>query len=174
MSQNVVVLIVDDEESLCELMADLLSDRYQVYKAFNGKQALELVQQHQPALIISDIMMPQMTGVDLLRAVKGQAETSEVPVILVSAVKPAQTEDLLEAAAFVNKPFEIDMLESIVEETLAKVNTPHLSRQLNESGQMVTRSHSENNRGPGYNFDRNQKQTEHATYLNQPSDRLLD
>ncbi len=114
MSTGAVILVVDDEESLCDLIAEILAEHYEVFKAFNGKEALEVVKKRHPSLVISDIMMPYMTGLELLKELRGKPETRHTPVILLSAAAPPPQEVVREAQAFVSKPFEIDALEALV------------------------------------------------------------
>ena len=109
-----LVLVVDDEESLCELLAEVLSGEYEIIKAFNGKTAFELASQRKPDIIISDVMMPHMSGVELLKALRENSETAHIPVILLSAAPPRAKVN--EASAFLTKPFEIEVLEKIVAE----------------------------------------------------------
>ena len=117
MTQNIIV-VVDDEESLCELMAEVLSEHYVVYKAFNGKEALTLIEKHRPTLVISDIMMPRMTGVELLKALRENDTTRHIPVILLSAALTPSAQIDQQIAAFMPKPFEIEILEETVENAL--------------------------------------------------------
>jgi CheY-like chemotaxis protein len=107
-----LILVVDDEESLCELLAEVLSGDYEVIKAFNGKAALELARERKPDIIISDIMMPHMSGVEMLRALRGDSGTEGIPVILLSAA-PLRSK-VTGASAFLTKPFEIEVLEKVV------------------------------------------------------------
>jgi CheY-like chemotaxis protein len=107
-----LILVVDDEESLCELLAEILAGDYEVIKAFNGKTAYELARQAKPDLIVSDVMMPQMSGVELLKAIRNDPDTAYIPVILLSAV-PLKAK-VAEASAFLAKPFEIEVLEKVV------------------------------------------------------------
>ncbi len=81
-----LILVVDDEESLCELLAEVLGERHEVIVAYNGREAMEKTLTSRPDLIISDIMMPQMSGIELLDAVRANPEVSHTPVILLSAV----------------------------------------------------------------------------------------
>ncbi len=107
-----LVLVVDDEESLCELLADILSGDYEVIMAFNGKMAYDLAKEKKPDMIISDVMMPHMNGVELLKALREDSETESIPVILLSAA-PLKAK-ISEASAFLAKPFEIEVLEKVV------------------------------------------------------------
>ncbi len=109
-----VILVVDDEESLCELMAEVLAKDYKIIKAYNGKEALELAKSQMPDLVVSDIMMPQMSGIELLNALREDQTTQNIPVILLSAAVSQKTAG--QAEAFLSKPFELDVLEHTVSE----------------------------------------------------------
>lgn len=110
--KEITLLVVDDERSLCELIAEIFEDEYNVIKAYNGKQALELFWRHKPTLVLSDVMMPEMTGLELLETLKKDKAASKVPVILLSAGLP-QT-NFQKADGFVRKPFSIEELENAV------------------------------------------------------------
>lgn len=134
-----MVLVVDDEESLCELLAEILSEKYEVIKAYNGKDALELARQRRPDLVISDVMMPHMSGVELLKALRDDPETKKIPMILLSAASPQSVAQ--EAQAFIRKPFELEVLEKIVddvaEKTIAKTENENKFPKL-EAARPVT------------------------------------
>jgi len=113
-----MILVVDDEKSICELMAEILAENYNVIKAFDGIEALSLARAQKPDLIVSDIMMPQMSGTDLLQALRADPQLSSIPVILVSAVVPQQTAE--KANAFIRKPFDVEKLEQVVRQVCAQ------------------------------------------------------
>ena len=118
MFQDIKIVVVDDEESLCELMAEILSEQYQVFKAFNGKEALAVIRENKPDLVISDIMMPHMTGLEMLSILRREEVTRHLPVILLSAAYSPAGEILKQVTAFITKPFEIETLESLVDEAI--------------------------------------------------------
>ena len=108
------ILIVDDEQPLRELLATVLRHAgHRTLQACHGAQALELVAQGQPDLVISDVMMPVLDGVELCRRLKGRAETRMVPIILMSSAG-AQAVDGSEADAFIAKPFLLEEMEALV------------------------------------------------------------
>ncbi|WP_440135484.1 ATP-binding protein [Chitinophaga sancti] len=80
-----LVLIVDDNADMRDYLQRLLQPYYIVDTAANGKLALERISRQLPELVISDVMMPEMDGVSLLHHLKGDAQTSAIPVILLSA-----------------------------------------------------------------------------------------
>jgi CheY-like chemotaxis protein len=110
-----MILIVDDEEPLRDFLALVLEDAgYTVMTAIHGAQALEIIEREDPDLVISDVMMPLINGVELCQRVK---RDKDIPVILMSAAG----RDLAETAgadAFIAKPFDLDNMESLVEHWL--------------------------------------------------------
>jgi len=110
-----MILIVDDEEPLRDFLGMMLEDAgYEVRKAIHGAQALEIIAQDPPDLVISDVMMPMVNGVELCRKLKALNATHPIPVILMSAAG----RDLIEGAgadAFISKPFDLGNMESLVE-----------------------------------------------------------
>lgn len=79
------ILIADDNADMREHIRSLLGNKYKVLTAPNGLEALELIRKHRPALVLSDIMMPQMDGTELLKAVKSDPVLCHTPVILITA-----------------------------------------------------------------------------------------
>lgn len=79
------ILVVEDNQELRTFLYDILHHEYQVYLADNGKEGLEQALMHQPDMIISDIMMPVMDGLEMVKSVKENHETCHIPVILLSA-----------------------------------------------------------------------------------------
>ncbi len=101
------ILVIDDEIPIIELLRDLLEDEgFVVLTATNGKVALKLVQQQVVGLIITDQMMPQLTGTELAEQLRSDPQTAAIPLLLMSAALPEKTSDLF--VAFVQKPFNIE------------------------------------------------------------------
>lgn len=101
------ILVVDDELPIIELLRDLLEDEgFTVLTATNGRQALRLVQQHLVAMIITDQMMPQLTGFELAEQLHHDPQTATIPLILMSAAMPEQRSNYF--MAYVQKPFNIE------------------------------------------------------------------
>lgn len=106
-SHAAVVLVVDDEKSMLTMVRDVLEDEgYSVLTASEGREALKLANQMSPALIITDLMMPHMSGLVLRRILSSMPLTSDIPIILMTAVEHPQLDDGF--AAVVAKPFHID------------------------------------------------------------------
>jgi CheY-like chemotaxis protein len=116
------VLIVDDEASIVESLQEILEhEGYGVVVAANGKQALEAVERERPSLVLTDFMMPQMNGLQLLEALRARPELEDLPVVMMSAVHmpPGRAAQLW--TAFLGKPFEIDTLLDVVRAALQRL-----------------------------------------------------
>lgn len=79
------VLIVEDNTELRGFLRDILAESYRVIEAVNGQEGLEMAQQHLPDFLISDIMMPVMDGLDMVKAIKENRDICHIPIILLSA-----------------------------------------------------------------------------------------
>lgn len=110
------VMVVDDEDVLVEMVASLIEDLgMRTLIATNGQEALKSLLQMPaaPALILSDVMMPQMNGIELAKAVKREPRLKDVPIILMSAAgRPLGTDA---ADGFIHKPFDLDLLLDLIE-----------------------------------------------------------
>lgn len=109
------ILVVDDEDVLLDMIASLLEELgYHPLKATNGRQALVRLaaEPEPPALIITDVMMPQMGGAELVRAIRADVRLRAVPVILMSAAGRLRDSHL--ADGFLHKPFDLDTLAEMV------------------------------------------------------------
>lgn len=108
------ILIVDDERPLRELLVSVFEDAgYRVRAAIHGRDALAQIEQARPDLIVTDLMMPVMGGVELYRQLKSRAETRTIPIIVMSAGLPRPAE-LQGADAFLAKPFDLSAIEAVV------------------------------------------------------------
>ena len=102
------ILVVDDTPDNLTLMAELLSDSYKVRAANSGEKALKFLQgEHQPDLILLDIMMPGLSGYDVIREIKANPATRRIPVIFLTAMSAAEDEKKgleMGAADYITKP----------------------------------------------------------------------
>ena len=108
------LLVVEDNIELLMLMNQLLSTKYHVETATNGKEAMEIIQKEELDIIISDVMMPVMDGLELTKKIKADPNFQHLPVILLTA--KTQEEDRAEALqigadSYVTKPFKLSDLE---------------------------------------------------------------
>lgn len=139
-----IVLVVEDSEEMRIYIKEMIEGTYTVLEAGNGLAALSMAKQHMPALIISDIMMPEMDGYQLCRAVNQSGELNHIPVILLTA--GATDEMALEgmisgAYDYITKPFSrailLAKIEGIVKrhvEQQALNRTDHLTGLRNRQG----------------------------------------
>ena len=108
------LLIVEDNIELLMLLHQLLSSKYKVQTATNGKEAMDIIQTEELDIIISDLMMPIMDGMELTRQVKADPNYQHLPIILLTAKNQEETRTkALKAGAdsFVTKPFKVSDLE---------------------------------------------------------------
>lgn len=102
------VLIVEDEREIQKLLIELLKEQYTILTASNGVEALELIKRKIPDIIISDVMMPEMDGLEFCRRIKNKNETCNVPVIMLTAKNSVVNRiEGIESGAnsFISKPF---------------------------------------------------------------------
>ena len=108
------MLIVEDNFELLELMSRLLAPKYNIYTARNGRQALNVIRHHDLDIVITDVMMPVMDGIELTREIKNSPDFGQLPVVMLTA-KTAE-EDFMTgfetgADAYITKPFKLDALQ---------------------------------------------------------------
>lgn len=115
MDATVTVLIVDDEEPIRAFLVSFLREAgFHTIEAINGAQALTMVATERPDLILSDIMMPVLNGVEFCRQMKSLPATRLVPVILMSSAGYASANGS-GADAFIAKPFDsLDDVENLI------------------------------------------------------------
>jgi two-component system response regulator PilR (NtrC family) len=141
------LLIVDDELGMRQFLTHLFQREGHVVRvAENGRVALEQMQQQAPDLIISDIRMPDMSGVDLLRAARGLLPDVEVIMMTAFAnVDTAREAFLLGAYDFVQKPFDNDLLKETVARALKTISIVKKNEELLEENKALI--HGQRTRG---------------------------
>jgi CheY-like chemotaxis protein len=103
------VLLVDDEPDILLMLCDLLEEAgFVVLTAHDGKAALSLVAHTPVALVLTDLMMPQVTGLQLAQQLRSDPRTAAIPVLVMSAALPPHIPDVFAAA--LPKPFALDDL----------------------------------------------------------------
>ena len=121
--QHFEILIVEDSPTQAERLRRLIQSRsYGVRVATNGRLALDAIRERKPHLVLSDIIMPEMNGYDLCRAIKTDPQLQDIPVILVTALNDAK--DIIRgiecgADNFVRKPYQDDYLLTRISQMLA-------------------------------------------------------
>ena len=124
MAQNKNILVVEDDPDIKELISFNLSNQgHQVFEANNGELGIEKAREKLPDLILLDLMLPGIHGLDVCRIIKADQETKDIPIIMVTAM--GQEEDIvkgLEAGAddYITKPFSIKVLLARVSAVLRR------------------------------------------------------
>lgn len=111
------ILVVEDNDDLREYLFHTLSEAYQVETCTNGKEALKIIPEFKPDLVLSDIMMPEMRGDELCSVIKNNILTSHIPVILLTALNDEKNiVEGLETGAdkYLIKPFNIGILKASI------------------------------------------------------------
>ena len=109
------ILLVEDNEELRGFLSTILSSNYQTLEATNGEEGLAMALEQQPDLILTDVMMPQMDGLELVKALKGNRNTSHIPIIILSA--KSSLDDRIEGLEqgiddYITKPFSSSYLKA--------------------------------------------------------------
>jgi CheY-like chemotaxis protein len=108
------ILVVDDEQPVREFLVELVEEAgHQALQAAHGREALEVVRSEQTDLVLADVMLPVLGGVELCRRLKADPATASIPVILMSSVRRSPS-DWAGAEAFIRKPLELGELEALI------------------------------------------------------------
>ena len=123
-NRNFNILIVDDDAEIAHYIKTELSDWYRFEHASNGKEGLKMLLTGKYDLVISDVMMPEMDGVTMLKKIKGNSNVSDIPVILLTS--KSEVENRLEglrkgADAFLAKPFNMEELHILIDNLVDNV-----------------------------------------------------
>ena len=123
-NRNFNILIVDDDAEIAHYIKTELSDWYRFEHACNGKEGLKMLLTGKYDLVISDVMMPEMDGVTMLKKIKGNSNVSDIPVILLTS--KSEVENRLEglrkgADAFLAKPFNMEELHILIDNLVDNV-----------------------------------------------------
>jgi len=123
-SRNFSILIVDDDEEIANYIKTELSDWYRFDHACNGKEGLKKLLTGKFDLVISDVMMPEMDGITMLKKIKGNSNVSDIPVILLTS--KSEVENRLEglrkgADGFLAKPFNMEELHILIDNLVDNV-----------------------------------------------------
>ena len=113
-TETPLILIVEDNRELRDYMVDFLSNDFRVLTANNGKEGLDLAIKNIPNIIICDLMMPIMDGIEMCKTLKTNVNTSHIPVIILTAKSGIENEkEGLETGAdeYLLKPFDVDLLK---------------------------------------------------------------
>lgn len=118
-----MVLVVEDNEDIRFYLKENLKESYEVVEAFNGKEGLEKARSLMPDLVVSDVMMPQMDGIEMASKLKSETVTAHIPIILLTAMgsEEKQLEGLkVGVNDYVTKPFTFEILASRIRNLIAQ------------------------------------------------------
>lgn len=122
-NKSLSVLIVEDNQELNKIIAENFSEKFNVYTAQNGIQALQIIREKEIDIIISDVMMPEMDGLTLCKIVKNDLDTSHISILMLTAKNSVEDRiDCYNAGAdgYIAKPFELDLLNARVNNLISK------------------------------------------------------
>ena len=120
-----IVLVVDDNQDNLSLLAFLVEQLdCTILTAENGQTALDLVENHQPSLILLDMMLPDLDGLEVLARIRQSPVTAGIPVIAVTAMARQQDRDRILSAGcneYVTKPYNVDEIEALMRRYLSQL-----------------------------------------------------
>lgn len=121
-TKSMTLLIADDQDDILQFIKDEYSSLFKtIYTAHDGSEALDLVRQRMPNVVVSDIMMPHMNGFELCKTIKTDLELSSIPVILLTSRSDPKNQDMgykMGADSFMPKPFDSKLLYKIIRSQL--------------------------------------------------------
>ncbi len=113
------ILVVDDDASHRALICDFLQEMgYQTAEAPNGREALDWLEQNQPAAVLLDLRMPVMSGWVLLDLLRKTPRTQELPIIIISAYGYEWEAELVGASGYISKPVDLQKVRQTVEKII--------------------------------------------------------
>jgi diguanylate cyclase (GGDEF)-like protein len=127
------LLIVDDEKQNRALLTELLQEDHRIILAKDGIQALERAREHRPDLILLDVLMPEMDGYAVIRALKDDDQTRDIPVIFITALDSVGDEEHgldLGAVDYISKPFNPSIVRVRIRNHLQSVHQRRMLEQL--------------------------------------------
>jgi len=118
------ILVVDDDPEIVSMLSTRLTARgYKVSTAADGHQAIELAKREHPEVVLLDVMMPGKSGWEVARALKQDAVTQDIKIVMVTAIGAQVNEitsPLYGADAYIDKPFEFEKLERVIAQLVSK------------------------------------------------------
>jgi two-component system response regulator VicR len=110
------ILVVDDDQDLSAVLADFAESMgVHVLRASNGQQALDLLDDHQPSVVLIDLFMPVMGGIELLRAIKRSPTWGAIPCVIMTGAND-QMVGVKEDVSVLYKPFDTEAVAAILEQ----------------------------------------------------------
>jgi len=130
--EKIRILVIDDEAEVCSMLVEFFTrEGYSAQHALNGKQALELIQSYTPHFVTLDIMMPGMSGIEVLREIRNLDKT--VSVIMISGMHDlgmAKEAMKLGAIDYIPKPIKLDDLSEFLKREVKKFQSSESSEKI--------------------------------------------
>ncbi len=116
--ESYTILVVDDDPDIRDVIAETLADEgFNVVTSGDGQAAVDIALEHPPNLIVLDLMMPKMSGWQVIEALQASPRGATIPIVLVSASRDLErTAKQSEVAACLAKPFDLESLVRVVEQ----------------------------------------------------------
>ena len=137
------ILIIEDEPDISELIEySLIQFGYSIIVSDNGEKGIEVTRKHSPDLILLDLMLPGINGIDVCRILKNDKESSDVSIIMLTAL--GQEEDIIKgletgADDYVTKPFSFPVLEARIQSVLRRVKKDNIKNEnVSNSGIVIS------------------------------------
>lgn len=122
---QLVILLVDDEPGIRMMLSMLLEEEgYQVITARDGREALKVLDEIRPDLMITDYMMPHVTGTQLITTFRSLPGCDGIPVLLMSAALPGHIDPGALAVPFMGKPADLGQLLALIEQLIERASRP--------------------------------------------------
>jgi len=116
------ILVVDDDKEICDILTEMLTEEgYQTFSALSGRLALDTVEKKKPELVLLDIKMPKMDGIEVLKRIK--KIDKEVVVVMITgygSLGTAKEAMRLGAYDYVTKPFDLDSIKVVIRDALSE------------------------------------------------------
>ncbi len=114
------VLVVDDEPEICEVISKILGEKYRVFTAKNGQEAIKHVEKNKIDLVVLDMILPGMKGLEILKLIKLKQEKISV-VILTGYGNISLKKEMMKfgASAYLEKPFELEPFRKVIDTILS-------------------------------------------------------
>lgn len=142
-----LLLVIDDYQDVLEFLTLSLEADFRILRASHGKEGLEMAIQHVPDVIVSDVMMPEMDGIELCQLIKADARTSHIPVILLTAKcnERAQVTGFdVGADDYIAKPFKVKLLRARILNMIAtrkRLHELYVAHRTFEIGEFIANEH---------------------------------
>ncbi len=119
-SGRVTILVVEDDSALREFLCTALADEFEVAGAVSGEEAVDLARRLRPDVVLLDVMLPGLSGLDVVRVIRADPSLRDTPVLVMTAFSEIDAGDAEAAGAnrFLAKPFDLPQLTAAVRDLL--------------------------------------------------------